>query len=343
MFGPPRNEKLLKKDLPGKVRSGAGRSTGDGQAGEFKEVYLSGSAGNRTFLAAPALDGRAAAEPPAEFEKEACYPFDHTLRREFAPPAEAGEGAASPAGWKWLAPALVPAETQRYFERAYMQGGDWRRIDGDWLASAGQLALGLDSDTNNTSLVLAFEVGKVGAGPVLLFPGDAQVGNWLSWRRQPYRCQGREQTADDLLARTLIYKVGHHASQNATLRRDSTDVSSRFPDGVPFGLELMQNIIALIPVDRAAAQKPQPNPWDMPYAPLYRRLRDKAARRVLRSDDSPSPLRPGGDDRDIVPDSSGWSPVPGLHGVSWRKSTRLFTVPPKSALYFDIQIASADE
>jgi hypothetical protein len=52
---------------------------------------------------------------------------------------------------------------------------EWRRIDHDWLASAGQLALDLNSYTNNTSLVLAFELGP--RGKVLLFAADAQRGN----------------------------------------------------------------------------------------------------------------------------------------------------------------------
>ena len=34
----------------------------------------------------------------------------------------------------------------------------WRRIEDDWLGAAGSLALQLDSDTNNTSLALAFEL-----------------------------------------------------------------------------------------------------------------------------------------------------------------------------------------
>jgi hypothetical protein len=60
---------------------------------------------------------------------------------------------------------------------------DRRRIDGDWLASAGALALKLDSDTNNTSLVLAFDLPD---GTAMLFAADAQVGNWLSWHEQDY-------------------------------------------------------------------------------------------------------------------------------------------------------------
>ena len=42
-----------------------------------------------------------------------------------------------------------------------------------------ELALKLDSDTNNTSLVTGFQLEE--SNKVLLFPGDAQVGNWLSW------------------------------------------------------------------------------------------------------------------------------------------------------------------
>ena len=56
----------------------------------------------------------------------------------------------------------------------------WRRIDEDWLTVAGQLALDLDNKTNNTCLVLAFEI--IATGEVLLFPGDAQIGNWESWK-----------------------------------------------------------------------------------------------------------------------------------------------------------------
>src|SRR5687768_2131673 len=55
----------------------------------------------------------------------------------------------------------------------------WRRIDDDWLDSAGEFALQLDSYTNNTSLAMAIELK--GTGKVLLFVADAQAGNWISW------------------------------------------------------------------------------------------------------------------------------------------------------------------
>ncbi|TGU69885.1 hypothetical protein EN787_33620, partial [Mesorhizobium sp. M1C.F.Ca.ET.144.01.1.1] len=56
----------------------------------------------------------------------------------------------------------------------------WRRIDADWMGIAADLAMQLDRGVNNTSLVLAFEF--IDSGRVFLFPGDAQIGNWLSWK-----------------------------------------------------------------------------------------------------------------------------------------------------------------
>ena len=65
----------------------------------------------------------------------------------------------------------------------------WRRIDTEWLYSAEQLALDMNGQTNNSSLVLAFELGK--GGKVLLFAADAQRGNWLSWAEADWK-DGRE-------------------------------------------------------------------------------------------------------------------------------------------------------
>ena len=208
-------------------------------------------------------------------------------------------------------------------------------------ATAEALALNLDGDTNNTSLVLAFECGPTGAGPVLLFPGDAQVGNWLSWRDQDYGPRGRKTTADDLLERTVVYKVGHHASHNATVRCDPRPPGS-YPPGIPFGLELMENIIALIPVDRDAADKKMPTPWAMPHEPLYERLREKAQRRVLRGDLRLTPLSPAKDEPDVVPTSTKWQRVPGLKGARWRRSAAEFAAGTAGPLYYDIALAAPE-
>jgi hypothetical protein len=155
----------------------------------------------------------------------------------------------------------------------------WRRIDHDWLTGAADLALQLDGQTNNTSLALAFELIEKGrVGKVLLFPADAQVGNWLSWHGETMKFEVKDKgggtrtlTAKDLLAHTVLYKVGHHASHNATVREH--------------GLEMMESpdLVALIPVDRAVAIKKTPR-WEMPARGLYKRLLQKAGGRVLRSD-----------------------------------------------------------
>jgi hypothetical protein len=149
---------------------------------------------------------------------------------------------------------------------------EWRRIDDDWLSMAGELALHLDSYTNNTCLALAIEL--VESGKVLLFPGDAQVGNWQSWENLSWKVkdsEGKTQTVttDDLLARTVLYKVGHHGSHNATLRAK--------------GLEKMESpdLVAMIPVHRKTAEDQN---WEFPYRPLWKRLKEKARGRVLLAD-----------------------------------------------------------
>ncbi|MCU1223201.1 MAG: hypothetical protein JWQ42_1294 [Edaphobacter sp.] len=151
----------------------------------------------------------------------------------------------------------------------------WRRIDATWMDASETLALQLDSATNNTSLVLAIEI--VASGEVLLFPGDAQAGNWLSWQDLKWKIDdtnsGRRSTVTgpDLLARTIFYKVGHHGSHNATLKEK--------------GLELMvhNDLIAMIPVDHAMAIIKR---WGrMPLPDLVDRLKDKTDGRILRIDD----------------------------------------------------------
>lgn len=155
----------------------------------------------------------------------------------------------------------------------------WRRIDEDWLRSAGQLALAMSNDTNNSSLVLAFELGR--GGKVLLFAADAQRGNWLSWNRKDWADDhNRRITARDLLARTVLYKVGHHCSHNATLNGDLDD---DYPNLSWMGQgEYAREFTAMITAVRAWAEKQ--NGWDHPLASIKEALLKKAGGRVLQTD-----------------------------------------------------------
>lgn len=152
----------------------------------------------------------------------------------------------------------------------------WRRIDAAWLGAASDLALKLDEDTNNTSLVLAFALGD---GRVLLHPGDAQVGSWLSWDTLEFP---DGVTSRDLLGRCVLYKVSHHGSHNGTLRE--------------LGLELMSNrdLVALLPVDEKQAAQQGAHGWKMPFPPLYERLGERTRHRILRSDTGLPGQRPDG-------------------------------------------------
>jgi beta-lactamase superfamily II metal-dependent hydrolase len=69
------------------------------------------------------------------------------------------------------------------------------------------LAFSLTNAMNNTSLVILFSFG----GRNLLFPGDAQYGNWSNWIDDP--------SAKQILETIDFYKVSHHGSLNATPKR----------------------------------------------------------------------------------------------------------------------------
>lgn len=176
------------------------------------------------------------------------------------------------------------------------QDDGWRRIDTDWLGVAEELALQLDRGVNNTSLVLAFEFTD--SGRVVLFPGDAQVGNWLSWHGLSWTSGETTVTAADLLRRTVYLKVAHHGSENATLEEK--------------GLELMTHpdLSAFIPTSKEQALKVG---WKhMPYDPILKALEHKTSRRVVRADDDwlaagkdPAIAVPSGSIRKLTHDPAG--------------------------------------
>lgn len=101
----------------------------------------------------------------------------------------------------------------------------WRKIDDDWLFGAGNFALRMNSLTNNLSLALAIEFEE--SGKVMLFPGDAEYGSWASWHGIPWKQKGKDgkkSLTEDLLSRTVFYKVAHHLSHNGTARKLGLDM-----------------------------------------------------------------------------------------------------------------------
>ncbi len=192
--------------------------------------------------------------------------------RASAQSALAGDDLERPFGTLQEIPFAVASEMD-FFKSLYWRpetaDDDWRRIDTAWLGGSSELALALDSMTNNTSLVLAIELAD---GDVLLFAADAQVGNWLSWQDLKWTVGTSPVTGPDLLKRAIFYKVGHHGSHNATLREK--------------GLEMMDRLrVAMVPVDEEMAKKKR---WGhMPLTELLDALQAKTKGAVLRADKAP--------------------------------------------------------
>lgn len=192
VLGPPRNETLLRKDLP--------------SSGPAKEVYLT------------SMDAAVAAESTANTRLAMATMTAAPQQFAEITPFSAVHLSAVRKGVR----ASKPSKELARIEAIYDKPADkWHRIDDAWTESIEAMALKMDSDTNNTSLALAFELPD---GQVLLFPGDAQVGNWLSWhdqtypKTQPPGSTVKPITADDLLRRATFYKGGHHLSRNATAK-----------------------------------------------------------------------------------------------------------------------------
>jgi beta-lactamase superfamily II metal-dependent hydrolase len=184
------------------------------------------------------------------------------------------EDAEQPFAEQYRVPVNV-AHTLPFFQKNYWNRERWRGIETAWSDDATQFALALDNMTNNTSLVLAIDLGDKG---VLLFAADAQVGNWLSWTDCSWDVAAKKVSGEDLMVRTVFYKVGHHGSRNATLAAK--------------GLELMESLkFAIVPVDHAMALVK--NWGDIPLANLLIALKKITATNggyILRTDTDAVPI-----------------------------------------------------
>lgn len=251
VLGPPKDEKLLRKSDPSQ---GQAYGLDDGSAAS-NAMFLNALTRDANGVAGKASAGDPSLDDPFEIRFQ--IPIARAQKIPFFQNRYFGN---------------VPADSKRPKDPVDQS---WRRIDGTWLDTSETLALALDSATNNTSLVLAIE--NIETHEILLFPGDAQAGNWLSWQDLKWAEDDEHgksvvTTGPDLLKRTIFYKVGHHGSHNATLSEK--------------GLELMthSDLTAMIPVNHAMALKKH---WGkMPLPELVERLNEKAGGRVLRIDDS---------------------------------------------------------
>ncbi len=192
---------------------------------------------------------------------------------------------------KWYRHDVARMKQAKFFEQHYFGPDEngisqkWRQIDTAWLETAEEVALALNDFTNNTSLALVFEF--IDSGEVLLFPGDAQIGSWLTWDNLIWNVTDpngakHEVRIADLLPRVVFYKGSHHASHNGTL----TGYIAK--DGL--GLEQMTHpdLVCVVPVDREMSKKMG---WDrtLPWEPLLKRLEEKTRGRLVLTDRKEKP------------------------------------------------------
>ncbi|WP_141245778.1 hypothetical protein [Mesorhizobium sp. WSM3862] len=166
------------------------------------------------------------------------------------------------------------------------EGEQWRSVNVEWLAAAGWFADKINTELNNSSLVVAIELTN--SRKVLLFPGDAQYGSWMSWANTPFQVPAQGQaptrtvTVKDLLARTVFYKVGHHGSHNATLKgRADSDYANL--DWMAQGA-LAQEFVAVIPANTDWAMTKNDPPWEHPLKAIQDALKVKTRGRLFKSD-----------------------------------------------------------
>ncbi|MDQ3654314.1 MAG: hypothetical protein M3457_04450 [Chloroflexota bacterium] len=248
----------------------------------------------RAFVLGPPYDAELLSDEDPKGSE--AFPDDRPHRFSFGAATTAAEGGLSPFSRRFATPfkdALGghdPFFTDHYGrddagkddrdQIEVLPNAPWRRIDNEWLYSAEMLALKLNAGINNTSLVIAFELPTT--KKVLLFVGDAQRGNWLSWQDVTWTDGEKRMTPRDLLARTVLYKVGHHGSHNATLDGTASDdyanLSWMATDAA--GKEFTAMITA---VEDWARTKNRP-PWVHPLPSIKSALIRKAQGRVFQTD-----------------------------------------------------------
>jgi hypothetical protein len=194
------------------------------EPGDVK-TKLPGAPGIRFYILGPPRDraflNRTEAEGESFEKREEKSTVDFSFLSAVGADPLAGRNADLPFDSKY------EAKADEDIRKTYESEGDWRKIDHDWLYSAGSLAMRYERSINNTSLALAIQFEH--SERVLLFPGDAELGNWESWHNElkwPVKINGQivSKKADYFLEKTVFYKVGHHLSQNGTAKGKGIDL-----------------------------------------------------------------------------------------------------------------------
>jgi beta-lactamase superfamily II metal-dependent hydrolase len=154
--------------------------------------------------------------------------------------------AIQPFGLKWKV-----AKDSEEIKQIQLSAEDEEKLQQLSAMPLDDLAFALDKARNNESLVAFF----IYRGEGLLFPGDAQYGNWRAWIEN--------EDSSDVLQRVTFIKVAHHGSVNAT------------PVSVVEGIS--KGIAAMIST--------QSEPWkSIPQNNLMGHLGEKTGPRIVRSD-----------------------------------------------------------
>jgi hypothetical protein len=257
-------------------------------------LTIPGTDGIRAYVLGPPRDPDLLADEDPKGSE--AFPDDDAHGITFAAAATTGPALCSPPFTSRFCTPLAEALEARFLEQHYGKAGQgesdedaievpsnapWRRIDAEWLYSAENLALKLNTGINNTSVVLAIELPK--SKKVLLLAADAQRGNWKSWAELTWKDGSATVTTRDLLGRTVLYKVGHHGSHNATLKGTTADDYANLgwmATGPAAAAEFTAMITA---VNQWAMTKNDP-PWRHPLPSIRAALLQKAQGRVFQTD-----------------------------------------------------------
>jgi beta-lactamase superfamily II metal-dependent hydrolase len=187
---------------------------------------LAGAKGIRFYVLGPPRDriylNRTEKEGESFEQREEKSKVDFAFVSALAASDSVGSTSQLPFDTEYEAPV-----DENNIQKHYEEGEDWRKINYDWLYSAGSLAMRYERSINNTSLALAIQFED--SERVLLFPGDAEFGNWESWHEGlewPVKINGQtvKKKAEYFLNNTVFYKVGHHLSQNGTAKGKGVDM-----------------------------------------------------------------------------------------------------------------------